>query len=301
MTMNDKETKDMKSDTCRIYKLHIRYIVFICLLICLFVILVAPNHVNDEAFRNFSFAATITSIVLAVVSIVYSFYSSGGLTMSIGEMKQVEQDLEEEIRNIPDLKNHVSQTVESLKENILKALDENRLASDSKTDELKEAVQTVQTEVSKFRTNPEKEDSKGNNKINNQSSNYFNYNSNSILGNLFVYSLYKAWTTKQPLNIASMSKIISSDATDYFKGYVVALAMSTPKFLYSNDEDFTTITIKGMDSSYFCLDKIESLIIDSRADEATKESNKTKMKAIEEFFSPNKKDTASIESSDSKE
>ena len=49
-------------------------------------------------------------------------------------MKQVEKDLEEEIKDIPDLKKHVSETVDDLKTNILEALHADRQASDSKTE-----------------------------------------------------------------------------------------------------------------------------------------------------------------------
>lgn len=296
--MKEKESPEMLQRKCHAYRLHIRYVIFICLLVCLFIILVTPCHVSDEAFHNFSFAATITSIVLAVVSIVYSFYSSGGLTMSIGEMKQVEQELEDEIRNIPDLKNHVSQTVDDLKNNILRALDENRQASDSKTEKL---FESFNNEMSKYRANSEKGNEDKNESGGQSESEHFNYSYNSILGNLLVYVLYKSWTTKRPFNISSISQIISQSGVDYLKGYLVALAMNTDKFRYVNDETFTTITVKELDSAYFDLDKIKKQIIDSRDKEETKEDYKNKMKAVDDFFNPDKPLTSSTDDNNSKE
>lgn len=79
--------------TKRVSIWHIAYIVLICVLIVLFVLLIAPGRINDEAYHNFSFAATITSIVLAVVSIVYSLQS--GIS-SLGHMSRI-QDIEESI------------------------------------------------------------------------------------------------------------------------------------------------------------------------------------------------------------
>lgn len=79
--------------TKRISVWHIAYIVLICVLIILFVLLIAPGRINDNAYHNFSFAATITSIVLAVVSIVYSLQS--GIS-SLGHMSRI-QDIEESI------------------------------------------------------------------------------------------------------------------------------------------------------------------------------------------------------------
>ena len=54
---------------------HLYYVILIAGLILLFVILLFPYGVSRYAFDNFSFASTITSIVLAVVSIVYSIQS----------------------------------------------------------------------------------------------------------------------------------------------------------------------------------------------------------------------------------
>jgi hypothetical protein len=79
--------------TARVSVWHIAYIVLICTLIILFVLLIAPGRINDDAYHNFSFAATITSIVLAVVSIVYSIQS--GIT-SLGHMSRI-HDIEESI------------------------------------------------------------------------------------------------------------------------------------------------------------------------------------------------------------
>ena len=295
--MKENLTPEMMQRKYHAYRLHIRYVVFICLLICLFIVLVAPCHVSDEAFQNFSFAATITSIVLAVVSIVYSFYSSGGLTMSIGEMKQVEQELEEEIRNIPDLKNHVSQTVDDLKANILQALDENRQASDSKTEKL---LESVHNEMVKYRTSSEKENDDKHKSDGRVKSEHFDYFANSIIGNLLIYTLYKSWATKTPFNIFSIAKIISYSGADYLKGFLVALTTGSDKFKYANDDSFTTITVKELDAAYFGLDDITNKILESRDKDSVKEDYKTKMKAIDDFFNPNKPCQDTTEGNNSK-
>lgn len=97
--MDKREIVNTMSDnkhsiwTARVSVWHIAYIVLICLLIVLFVLLIAPGRINDDAYHNFSFAATITSIVLAVVSIVYSLQSG---VSSLGHMSRI-QDIEESI------------------------------------------------------------------------------------------------------------------------------------------------------------------------------------------------------------
>ena len=72
---------------------HIVYIVLICIIVNIFLICILPGRINEEAYQNFSFAATIVSIVLAVVSIVYSLQS--GLS-SIGQLNSI-KDIEAKI------------------------------------------------------------------------------------------------------------------------------------------------------------------------------------------------------------
>ena len=72
---------------------HIIYIVVICIIINVFLLCIVPGQINDDAYKNFSFAATIVSIVLAVVSIVYSLQS--GLS-SIGQLNGI-KDIEAKI------------------------------------------------------------------------------------------------------------------------------------------------------------------------------------------------------------
>lgn len=79
--------------TRRVSIWHIVYIVIICLIVNVFLLCIAPGRINDEAYQNFSFAATIVSIVLAVVSIVYSLQS--GLS-SIGQLNGI-KDIEAKI------------------------------------------------------------------------------------------------------------------------------------------------------------------------------------------------------------
>ena len=79
--------------TGRVSVWHIVYIVLICLIVNIFLICILPGRINEAAYQNFSFAATIVSIVLAVVSIVYSLQS--GLS-SIGQLNGI-KDIEARI------------------------------------------------------------------------------------------------------------------------------------------------------------------------------------------------------------
>lgn len=90
---------------------HIIYLFIICLLINIFLLCILPGRINDEAYHNFSFAATITSIVLAVVSIVYSIQS--GLS-SIGQfngIKEIESQISDEIKRFSNLETSIKNVV----------------------------------------------------------------------------------------------------------------------------------------------------------------------------------------------
>lgn len=65
-----------------IYGYAIAILVIIAIIICW--VLSCKGYVSENAFQNFSFAASIVSIVLALVSIVYTIYSGGNVTNSVG-------------------------------------------------------------------------------------------------------------------------------------------------------------------------------------------------------------------------
>ena len=103
--MNSKDDKPTHSSfwTRKISIWHIIYIIVICLIINIFLLCIVPGRINDEAYHNFTFAATITSIVLAVVSIVYSI-QSGLMTFNrMGGIRDIEDRIGEELDRFKDL------------------------------------------------------------------------------------------------------------------------------------------------------------------------------------------------------
>ena len=97
--------------TARVSVWHIAYIVLICILIILFVLLIAPGRINDEAYHNFSFAATITSIVLAVVSIVYSLQSGVSSLGHMSRIQDIEESISEEINKFSGIDDAIRQAI----------------------------------------------------------------------------------------------------------------------------------------------------------------------------------------------
>lgn len=90
---------------------HIIYLVIICLIINVFLLCIVPGRINDDAYQNFSFAATITSIVLAVVSIVYSLQSGLSSVGQLNGIKDIEAKIGAELTRFTNLETSIKDAV----------------------------------------------------------------------------------------------------------------------------------------------------------------------------------------------
>lgn len=97
---------------------HLVYGVIILILIAIFVILVAPSRVSDFAFYNFSFAATLISIVLAVVSIVYSLQSGLSNNSYKAKMDEVQKGISSQLSEFQKVEESLKKLVEEHRQNL---------------------------------------------------------------------------------------------------------------------------------------------------------------------------------------
>ena len=110
-------TTKVKVDRIKlINKLHfvynIVYLSIIFILIILVIIVACKYRVGDTAMVNFTFAATVVSIVLAVVSIVYTLVSGGSMIHFFGKLEMIEQRLDKEVGDITKLKNQIEEILQ---------------------------------------------------------------------------------------------------------------------------------------------------------------------------------------------
>lgn len=110
-------TTKLKVDRIKlINKLHfvynIVYLSIIFILIILVIIVACKYRVGDTAMVNFTFAATVVSIVLAVVSIVYTLVSGGSMMRYFGKFDLIEKRLENEVDNIKRLNQDISEILQ---------------------------------------------------------------------------------------------------------------------------------------------------------------------------------------------
>ena len=90
---------------------HIVYLVIICLIFNVFLLCIVPGRINEDAYQNFSFAATITSIVLAVVSIVYSLQSGLSSVVQLNGIKDIEAKIGTELTRFANLEASIKNAV----------------------------------------------------------------------------------------------------------------------------------------------------------------------------------------------
>lgn len=94
---------------------HIIYLVLLTIIINVFLLAICPGRVSDAAMDNISFASAIVSIVLALVSIVYSLQSGFSSSNQFEGIKNIEGNIQNELRQFQTLRDTISQAVEPIK------------------------------------------------------------------------------------------------------------------------------------------------------------------------------------------
>lgn len=129
---------------------HIIYLVIICLIINIFLLCIVSGRINEEAYHNFSFAATITSIVLAVVSIVYSLQSGLSSQSQLNGIKNIEERIGSELTRFSTLESSIKDAVkegitplEASMGNIQQRQDDLQKSQDDFSKNWKELMQVV--------------------------------------------------------------------------------------------------------------------------------------------------------------
>ena len=104
----------MSNKECRkVNALHLWYTIAIAIIIFVLGILIIPYCVSKYAFDNFSFAATITSIVLAVVSIGYSSVAGNESSKRLESIGDIESKIQEKLRQFDQLDESIKRSLQN--------------------------------------------------------------------------------------------------------------------------------------------------------------------------------------------
>ncbi len=98
-------------------KIHFIYIIGI--LLAIIVTLLTVNWSGkDDLVKQISFAASISSIILAALAIIYAFFSSSSLTNTIGLFTNASNDLDKNAQIISEISSELSAKVGEIPEQI---------------------------------------------------------------------------------------------------------------------------------------------------------------------------------------
>jgi len=211
-------------------KLHLvyGYIIFGIVLLSVFVIwiLSCKGVISETAFQNFSFAASVVSIVLAVVSIVYSMKSGAGMAGSVDILQEAGRDIRENVKALDGLEDH-----------IVNAVQEGFESLGGKIDNVKNQIEPL---LQSANANSQVVEGNSSTKF------LINIERNSNYGNVILYVCLKSFETKKSWSI----DIMGSENKDYVWGYLVAISsVPSVKFSYEYDVESNVVSNCSFDIS----------------------------------------------------
>lgn len=192
----------------RIHIHHLYYTIAIAIIIFIAFVLIVPDRVSENAFENFSFASTITSIVLAVVSIVYSIYAGNASSAQLNNVREIDAEIKKQLDGFGHIEENVSKLLDG---GMSKLQDDVKKLSDGQTQ--------ITNKINDLGKNVEsKNDASGNATL--------SFADNSTFGDLLLYACALSNEKSKPLP----KEIFDEEIADYnyWFGYLVALQMSLP-------------------------------------------------------------------------
>lgn len=214
-------------------RLHLIYwaIIFGILAVCLLVI--APGCVNPKAFENFSFASTIVSIVLAVVSIVYSFRSKSSTIDNIAGIRVIEQNIDLKLQNFDALGEKITREVKDTLSGLKQDMSD---LKDDQKDFKSTLDQMVSDQKRFFDADTQSVDNTGN-------GNSTLISRTSFIGKIALLMAYLSFTHKKSLDFSLLSNLFTEDK-DYYWGYYAALTASHSGYFEYSVTNSTVFEIK---------------------------------------------------------
>lgn len=199
---------------------HLYYVLLIAVLIVIVLILHIPFGISKHAFDNFSFASTITSIVLAVVSIVYSIQSGNSSSDQLNGVRDIERNITKQLNNFSELEDKLHKKVDEIKSGVA-------TVKEGQAD-IKKSFDDIMLQREKVPIS-ESDNQSGNLAV------------NSLLGNVLLYSCALSFETKKPIpgEIFGVMQNISS----YCYGYLMALTVfESDKIVIDDTESDQALT-----------------------------------------------------------
>lgn len=207
---------------------HVFYIVLLCSIFTLINILVIPDKISDVAFQNFSFASTVVSIVLAVVSIIYSLWSGKNSNSQYDSIRHIEKQIDAQLGNFSKIEQSISNKIDPLRDKV-SSLEENQTKTNDKIDSLAFRFMGESSKTKKASTDK------------------FDLKSNPDLGNLTLYTCLMSFQTQKPIP----QEILDRRSNGYWSGYLVAMSRIVPEHIDYNFKRDKNILITVFNEDYW--------------------------------------------------
>ena len=232
------ENTDQKNKHKMVNAIHLWYSLSIALIIIICVIVTQHYSVCEAAFTNFSFAATITSIVLAVVSIVYSIKSENGVADNLGAIRGIENNIHEQLKDFSELEERLTRKIE----------DSNDKMKADIQDSVNQSIEAVSSRIPDISW-------KGNGTA---TEGTYNVSKSTLFGCLVLYACMSAYrSSKKRMDMKCLSPVVSKE---FIKAFVISLNAAVDDVKFSADVAETVVTIHKLDTVYF--KEVESVIKD---------------------------------------
>lgn len=231
LTMEMQTEREFQKDIQRIksvYRLHLAYELVICLILMVCALCVIPKYVSEAAFQNFSFASTIVSIVLAVVSIVYSLWSGQKSNNQYMGMAHIESKIDEQLKGFERIEESISNRLNPINVQIAQIKDD-QIKTRQAVDKMNDLLGTNST-------------SEGN-----SVHQLYNAKGNPLYADISLYVFALAYDRKTSIP----SKLLDKLTGKYWSGFIVAISRTQPEKLnYVNKGG--TIMVTAYDTDFFC-------------------------------------------------
>ncbi|MDE2294410.1 MAG: hypothetical protein KGL36_03015 [Gammaproteobacteria bacterium] len=229
-------------------KLRIHFIYSVAILLSLLILVATDRWTNEPNFTAYlTNAATMTSLVLALVAIIYSFIANDGLSKSLGNISIVSEDVKQSKEQISKYLDLTTSSAELARDNAnamhafssdvnstLQALDTALKAVASRTDALSGAITAIPTRLDQLENNvmvaaklfgekaqvpPRTGALEG---IGTEAAQQF-LEVSSLTANLLSYACVLANKTSKILSIEAFCEAADSNIPQWFSGYLTCM------------------------------------------------------------------------------
>lgn len=247
------------------YKIHFLYIVAILLAIIVVLVTVKWGKIPDLT-RYITFALTLTSLVLAVLAIVYAFLSNSATIRNIAKMDNVSREVSDSSKNVTEATSDLRRNIEEIPSRIQvvdekitrthNMIQEYAMRKDVKKEEIKKPTFTDEF-IATFLF------------------------AGSPSGMLLIYGLSIAYDKKKPVDLIDFIQSIPLLDYTYSHGYLVACS-AFQLFSYTQTKNIFSV-IEFNDILLKTIKDLALKIIERRED-MLKDRGREAIEKIEKYF-----------------